>query len=146
VIAYVRCRGDVAEAVLMSSLRLDRQRWHCRAGGPLPAPTPRARRSSGTVIAFDCRQHRVDGLRVAFGRRRCQGGVALAALMARASTDGLSIVARAAPCLPHARVVPLAPQSCLVAAVTDEAVSMARALTGCVCVVARAGVIFLRER
>ena len=37
-IANVCCHGEVAEAVLMSSLRLDRQQWHCGVGGPLPAP------------------------------------------------------------------------------------------------------------
>ncbi len=35
-ILYVRRRGEVAEAVSMSSSRLDEQRWHCGAGGPLP--------------------------------------------------------------------------------------------------------------
>ena len=97
-----------------------------------------ARRSSGAAIAFDCRQHRVDGPRVAFGRRCCQVGVAVAASMARASTDGLGVAARAAPRLPRALVVPLASRSRSVAAVADEAVSMARASMGCVCVVAQA--------
>ena len=61
----------------------------------------------------------------------------MVALMARALTGGLSVAAWAAPRLPHALVVPLALRSRLVAAVDDEAVSMARAWTGCVCVVAR---------
>ena len=89
-IAYV-CR------VLVSFSRLDGQRWCCGAGGPLPPLPPRARRSPGAAIAFDSRRHRVDGPRVAFCRRRCQGGVAVAASMARTSTDGLGDAARAAP-------------------------------------------------
>ena len=48
---------------------------------PRPPLPPRARRSPGAAIAFDCRRHQVDGPRVAFGRRRCQGGVAVAASM-----------------------------------------------------------------
>jgi hypothetical protein len=64
---------------------------------PCPPPPPRARRSPGAAITFDYRRHWVDGSRVTFGRRRCQGGVAVAALMARASTDGLGNAARAAP-------------------------------------------------
>ena len=95
------------------------------------------RRSSGAAIAFDCHQHHVDGLHVAFGCRCCQGEVAVAASMARASTDGLGFAARAAPCLPRALVVPLALRSRSVATVADEAVFMARALMGCICVVAQ---------
>jgi hypothetical protein len=79
--------------ILVSFSRLNGQRWRC---GRPPLP-PRARRSPGAAIAFDCRRHQVDGPRVAFGRRRCQGGVAVAASMARASTDGLGDAARAAP-------------------------------------------------
>ena len=62
----------------------------------------------------------------------------MAALMARALTDGLSIAARAAPCLPRRLVVPLAPRSRSVAAVADETVLMACTSTGCICVVVRA--------
>ena len=133
VIVYVCCRGEVA------SLRLDEQRWHCGAGNPLPAPhLPRARRSSGAAIAFNCRQHHVNGPHVAFGCRRCQRGVAVAALMACAVTDGHGIAARAALHLPRVLFVHLAPRSRSVAAVADEAVSMARVSTGCICVVVRA--------
>jgi hypothetical protein len=96
----------------------------CGAGGPLPPPPPaRARCSSGAAILFNCRQH--------------QGGVAVAALMARASTDGLGVAARAAHCLPLTLVVPWRSDHS-VAAVADEAALMAHASTGWVCVVARA--------
>ena len=74
VIAYVRCRWEVAEAVSMSSVLLTHRRaaLALRRGRPLaPLPPPRARLSPGAAIAFDCRRHRVDGPRVAFGRRRC---------------------------------------------------------------------------
>ena len=40
VIVYVRRCGEVAEAVLMSSSRLDGQRWHCGASGPSTTPPP----------------------------------------------------------------------------------------------------------
>ena len=91
-----------------------------RCGRPLPPPPPRARRSPGADIAFDCRRHRVNGPRVAFGCRHCQGGVAVVASMAHASTDGLCDAARAAPRPPPALVIPLAPRSHSVAAVADE--------------------------
>ena len=120
VIAYVCRRWEVAEAVSMSSSRLDGQRWRCGVGGPSPPPPPRARRSPGTDFAFDCRRHHVNGLRVAFGCRHCQGGVAVVASMAHASTDGLCDAARAAPRPPRALVIPLAPRSHSVAAVADE--------------------------
>ena len=38
VIMYVCHRWEVAEAVLMSSSRLDEQRWRCGAGSPSPPP------------------------------------------------------------------------------------------------------------
>ena len=38
VIPYVRCRGDVAEALSMSSLHLNGQCWRCGASGPSPPP------------------------------------------------------------------------------------------------------------
>jgi hypothetical protein len=41
VIVYVYRCGEVAEAVLMSSLRLDGQRWRCGASGPSPPPPVR---------------------------------------------------------------------------------------------------------
>ena len=40
-IVYVCCRGEVAEAVSMSSLRLDGQCWHAERVAPCPPP-PRA--------------------------------------------------------------------------------------------------------
>ena len=40
--------------------------------------------------------------------------------MAHASTDGLGVVARAAPCPPRALVIPLAPLLCSINTVTKE--------------------------
>ncbi len=59
----------------------------------------------------------------------------MAALMARALIDGLRAAAQAAHCLPLTLVVPWRSDRS-VFAVADEAVLMAHALTGCVCVVA----------
>jgi hypothetical protein len=107
VIAYVRRRWEVAEAVSMSSSRLDGQRWRCGTGGPSPPP-PNVLVVPAAIV-FDCHRHRVDGPRVAYGCRRCQGGVAMAASMARASTDDLGDAARAAPRPPpNALVIPAA--------------------------------------
>ncbi len=60
----------------------------------------------------------------------------MAALMAHALTDGLGVAAQGAHSRPRALVIPLTPRSHSVATVVDEVVSMARASTGCVCVVA----------
>ena len=53
----------------------------------------------------------------------------MVALMARALTYGLGIVARAAPRLPRVLVLPLALRSRSVATVVDEVVLMARCVT-----------------
>jgi hypothetical protein len=91
-----RCQGGVAMAASMARASTDDLGDAARAA---PRPPPNAL-VIPAAITFDCRQHRVDGPRVVYGRRRYQGGVAVVTSMARASTDGLGDAALAAPCPP----------------------------------------------
>jgi hypothetical protein len=126
----------------LSSSHIDGQRWRCGAGGPSP-PSPPARSS------FPWRCYRVR-LPPTPGRwPPCR--VWSPPLPRRTGSDGVDgprinrwpwrCGAGGPSPPPPALVVPLAPRSRSVAAVAmrcGRAVSMARALRGCVCVVAPA--------